>query len=136
MALAAINKARRALERLGGMPLSLPAYATLTPVEQLFVAVNLERTERGLAPVVVLSKSLTAVAQAGARAGRDPAMKACRSACLAAATSSTRAPTGLEAGSTRSAPTTRGCTTTGLAETTWTAERAPHGCAGGTGTTS
>src|SRR6266704_2725838 len=60
------------LARLGGMPLSLPAYATLTPVEQLFVVVNLERTERGLAPVVVLSKSLTAVAQAGARAGRDP----------------------------------------------------------------
>ena len=37
--------------------------------------VNLERTERGLAPAVVLSKSLNAVAQAGARAGRDPAMK-------------------------------------------------------------
>ena len=36
--------------------------------------VNLERTERGLAPAVVLSKSLTAVAQAGAQAGRDPAM--------------------------------------------------------------
>ena len=75
MALAAINQARRALEKLGGMSLSLPAYAALTPAEQLFVVVNLERTERGLAPVVVLSKSLTAVAQAGARAGRDPAMK-------------------------------------------------------------
>ena len=46
-----------------------------TSVEQLFVVVNLERTERRLASLVVLSKSLTAVAQAGARAGRDPAMK-------------------------------------------------------------
>jgi hypothetical protein len=52
----------------------VPAYATLTPAEQLFVVVNLERTERGLAPALVLSKSLPAVAQAGARAGRDPAM--------------------------------------------------------------
>ena len=53
MALAAINQARRALEKLGGMSLSLPAYAALTPAEQLFVVVNLERTERGLAPVEI-----------------------------------------------------------------------------------
>jgi hypothetical protein len=66
MALAAINQARRALEKLGGMSLSLPAYAKLTPAEQLFVVVNLERTERRLVPVVVLSRSLNAVAQAGA----------------------------------------------------------------------
>jgi hypothetical protein len=33
--------------------------------------VNLERTERGLAPAAVLSKSLGAIAQAGAQAGRD-----------------------------------------------------------------
>jgi hypothetical protein len=57
------------------MSLSLPAYAKLTPSQQLFVVVNLERTERGLAPAVVLSKSLNAIAQGGARAGRDPAMK-------------------------------------------------------------
>src|SRR5207248_9543382 len=44
------------------------------PVQQLFVVVNLERTERGLAPAVALSRSLNKVAQAGARAGRDPAM--------------------------------------------------------------
>jgi len=75
MALAAINQARRALEKLGGLSLSLPAYAKLTPAEQLFVVVNLERTERGLVPVVVLSRSLNTVAQAGARAGSDPAMK-------------------------------------------------------------
>jgi hypothetical protein len=36
--------------------------------------VNLERTERGLGPATVLSKSLSAVAQAGAQAGRDAAL--------------------------------------------------------------
>jgi hypothetical protein len=35
---------------MGGMSLSLPAYARLAPAQQLFVVVNLERTERGLAP--------------------------------------------------------------------------------------
>ena len=74
LALTAISQARRALERMGGMSFSLPAYQRLTPAQQLFVVVNLERTERGLPPAVVLSKSLTAVAQAGAQAGRDPAM--------------------------------------------------------------
>jgi hypothetical protein len=74
MALTAIGGARKALERLGGMSLSLPAYAKLTPIEQRFVTVNLERTERGLAPAVALSTSLNAIAQAGARASRDPAM--------------------------------------------------------------
>jgi hypothetical protein len=116
--LTAIGAARQTLEKMGGMSLSLPAYAKLTPSQQLFVVVNLERTERGLAPAVVLSKSLNAIAQGGARAGRDPAMKARRGACTAAAEPSMRAPTGPEAGSTRSAPTTHGCTTTGLAETT------------------
>ena len=74
VALAAVNNARRTLEKRGGMSFSLPAYAKLTPVRQLFVVVNLERTGRGLAPAVVLSRSLDKVAQAGARAGRDPAM--------------------------------------------------------------
>ncbi len=74
VALAAVNQARRTLEKLGGMSFSLPAYQKLSPVQQLFVVVNLERTERGLAPAVVLSRSLNKVAQAGARAGRDPAM--------------------------------------------------------------
>jgi len=73
LALTAISQARRALERMGGMSFSRPAYQRLTPAQQLFVVVNLERTERGLPPAVVLSKSLTAVAQAGAQADRDPA---------------------------------------------------------------
>jgi hypothetical protein len=75
LALTAIGAARRTLEKMGGMSLSLSAYAKLTPSQQLFVVVNLERTERGLAPAVVLSRSLNALAQDGARAGRDPAMK-------------------------------------------------------------
>jgi hypothetical protein len=74
LALTAIGRARQALEKMGGMSLSLPAYARLTPAQQLFVVVNIERIERGLAPAVVLSKSLSAIAQAGAQAGRDPAV--------------------------------------------------------------
>jgi hypothetical protein len=74
LAVTAIGRARQALEKMGGMSFSLPAYAKLTPAQQLFVVVNLERTERGLAPAVVLSKSLSAIAQAGAQAGRDPAV--------------------------------------------------------------
>jgi hypothetical protein len=74
LALTAIGTARQTLQKMGGMSLSLPGYAKLTPSQQLFVVVNLERTERGLAPAVVLSTSLNAIAQVGARAGRDPAM--------------------------------------------------------------
>lgn len=73
LALAAIGHARRVLEGLGGMSFSLPAYEKLTRAEQLFVVVDLERTERGLPPAGVLSRSLDAIAQAGAEAGRDPA---------------------------------------------------------------
>jgi hypothetical protein len=74
LALTAIGRARQSLEKMGGVSLSLPAYVKLTPAQQLFVVVNLERTERGLAPAAVLSKSLSAIAQAGAQAGRDPAV--------------------------------------------------------------
>jgi hypothetical protein len=74
LALTATGRARQSLEKMGGMSLSLSAYDKLTPAQQLFVVVNLERTERGLTPAVMLSKSLNAVAQAGAQAGRDPAM--------------------------------------------------------------
>ena len=41
VALAAVNQARRTLEKLGGMSFSLPAYQKLSPVQQLFVVVNL-----------------------------------------------------------------------------------------------
>jgi hypothetical protein len=74
MALAAVSHARQALEQLGGMSFSLAGYEKLTAAEQLFVTINLERTARGLAPAVVLSRSLDAIAQAGAQADRDPAI--------------------------------------------------------------
>jgi hypothetical protein len=70
--LKAIAHARRVLEKMGGMSFSLPAYLKLTSVEQLFVTADLERTERGLPPATVLSKSLDKVAQLGARRDEDP----------------------------------------------------------------
>jgi hypothetical protein len=74
VALAAIGHARQVLEKLGGISFSLAAYEKLTPDEQLFVGVDLERTARGLPPAVVLSRSLDAIAQSGARADQDPAL--------------------------------------------------------------
>jgi len=74
VALTAISHARRALEKLGATSFSLAGYEKLTPDEQLFVTVNLERTARGLPPALVLSKSLNTIAQGGARADRDPAI--------------------------------------------------------------
>jgi hypothetical protein len=70
--LRAITHARKVLEKMGGMSFSLGAYEKLTPLERLFVTANLERVERGLPPVSVLSKSLDKVAQAGANADDDP----------------------------------------------------------------
>lgn len=72
LVLRATTRARGILERIGRMSSSLSAYEKLTPVEQLFVTVNLERTARGLAPAVVLTRSLDKVAQEGARADEDP----------------------------------------------------------------
>jgi hypothetical protein len=74
LVLAALSHARQTLEKLGGMSFSLAGYEKLTPAEQLFVTVDLERTARGLPPALVLSRSLDAIAQAGAQAGRDPAI--------------------------------------------------------------
>jgi len=70
--LKAIAHARKVLEKMGGMSFSLTAYLKLTPAEQLFVTADLERTERGLPPATVLSRSLDKVAQLGARRGEDP----------------------------------------------------------------
>jgi hypothetical protein len=68
----AITRARKLLEKLGGMSFSLAAYEKLTPDEQLFVSANVERVERGLPAIVVLTKSLDKVAQNGAVADDDP----------------------------------------------------------------
>jgi hypothetical protein len=70
--LKAIAHARKVLEKMGGMSFSLTAYLKLTPAEQLFVTADLERTDRGLAPAAVLSRSLDRVAQIGARHDEDP----------------------------------------------------------------
>jgi len=61
----------RQVEGIG--PMSLPTnYASLTPPEQLFVLTDLERIDRGIAPISGLSANLDAYAQAGANAGHDP----------------------------------------------------------------
>ena len=61
----------RQTEGLG--PMSLPSnYPSLTPAEQLFVLTDLERVDRGLAPIEGLSTTLNAYAQAGANAHTDP----------------------------------------------------------------
>jgi hypothetical protein len=57
----------------GVSPMSLPSnWSSLTPPEQLFVLTNLERTDRGLAPITGLSATLNAFAQVGAIAHTDP----------------------------------------------------------------
>jgi hypothetical protein len=69
-ALAAINHAR-ALE--GVRPMVLPAgFSSLSVTDQLFVAVNLERVDRGLTPFVGLTAPLNHNAQVGADKANDP----------------------------------------------------------------
>lgn len=70
-ALSAIN-ACRALEDVG--PLRLPKnWSALTPVQQGFVLINLERVNRGLPAVVGLSPALNQLASDGAGSNTDPA---------------------------------------------------------------
>jgi hypothetical protein len=68
--LAAIDRARLR-EGLGAMRLPRD-FASLTPVEELFVLTNLERTSRGLWPLWGISAALDGDAAAGARAHADP----------------------------------------------------------------
>jgi hypothetical protein len=70
--LRAVANARKVQEKLGGMSFSLAAYEKLTPDEQLFVSANLERIERGLPAIAVLTRSLDKVAQVGAADDTDP----------------------------------------------------------------
>lgn len=68
---AANINACRALEGVG--PLILPRnWSTLTPVQQGFVLINLERVNRGMPPIVGLSASLNQLASAGAAQNNDP----------------------------------------------------------------
>jgi hypothetical protein len=75
LVLKATTRARGILERMGRMSFSLSAYEKLTPIEQLFVTVDIERVERGLPPAVVLTRSLDKVAQEGAKADTDPPLQ-------------------------------------------------------------
>lgn len=69
-ALAAINNAR-AQEGLPGM--GLPTnWTQLSPTQQLFVATNLERTVRGLAPLQAMATALDQAADQGAQQDTDP----------------------------------------------------------------
>ena len=69
-ALQAIDHAR-ASEGLG--PMELPSdWSGLTGAEQLFVATNLERTARGLAPYEGMAAALEPSAQQAADSGSDP----------------------------------------------------------------
>jgi len=71
-ALSAIDSAR-AGEGVG--PMELPSnWASLSVPEQVFVATNLERVDRGVPALVGLAGELDSDAQAGAAAGEDPAL--------------------------------------------------------------
>jgi len=68
--LAAINAAQVKEHRRG---FTLPTnFLKLSPAQQLFVWVNLERISRGVPPLVGLSPYLSAAAAAGAKEGRGP----------------------------------------------------------------
>lgn len=72
-ALVADINAARALEHV--RPLVLPrGYARLTGAQQVFVVTNLERVDRGLAPVSGLSATLDTRARQGAAATADPSI--------------------------------------------------------------
>jgi hypothetical protein len=61
----------RAREGVG--PMLLPSnWPRLTAVEQTFVAINLERVNRGLKPLAGVAPNVDALAQKGADAGGDP----------------------------------------------------------------
>ena len=66
----AIDNARAA----EGLPsMALPSnWFSLDPAQQLFVATNLERSVRGLAPLSAMAPVLDAAAAQGAAAGDDP----------------------------------------------------------------
>ncbi len=68
--LAAINNAR-ALEGISAMILPT-GYFGLSPTEQLFVVINLERVARGLAPATATTDQLNSAAQQGAVTNSDP----------------------------------------------------------------
>ncbi len=72
----AIDNARSALESMGSLSLKVSAFAAMTVPEQLFAVTDLERTERGLAPLAGLTAQLDTVAQTAAANDTDPDLSA------------------------------------------------------------
>ena len=72
----AIDNGRSTLESMSPLSLNLTAYEAMTVPEQIFVITNLERTDRGLAPVAGLTTQLDNVAQT--RGGRQRRSSLCR----------------------------------------------------------
>jgi len=64
--------AARAAEGVGPMQIDPTAFAALSVAEQMFVVANLERIDRGLAPLIGMTSQLDADALAGAEARGDP----------------------------------------------------------------
>ena len=119
--------AARAAEGLG--PMRLPAdFGRLSVPEQLFVAVDRERVDRGLAPFAGLSAAL----DQGAHGGRI--RPSCRHARGAGTTRWSRS--GSAPSPTGSMPTTSGCTTTAPAAGPRAARADRHRAAGPTATSS
>jgi len=68
----AIDNARSALEGMAPLSLKVGAFDSMTVPEQIFAVTDLERTERGLAPLAGLTAQLDNVAQTGAADDTDP----------------------------------------------------------------
>jgi hypothetical protein len=64
--------AARAQEGVGPLNISEADLSSLPVTEQLFIVVNNERIDRGLAPVNYMTSQLNAAAQQGADVGNDP----------------------------------------------------------------
>jgi hypothetical protein len=69
----AIDNAR-ATEPVGPMSFDITGMQSLSPAEQLFAIVDLERVARGLPPVEDLTSQLDGIAQAGADQDTDPTL--------------------------------------------------------------
>ncbi len=71
LALEAVDNARSSVEGL--QPMKLPSnFSTLTPAEQIFVLIDIERVDRGLDPVLGMVSQLNADAASGANSFTDP----------------------------------------------------------------
>ncbi|HMK63549.1 MAG TPA: hypothetical protein VK386_08010 [Acidimicrobiales bacterium] len=73
-----VNAVLQAIDNARGQegvgPMALPgSWYALSPAEQLFVGTNLERADRGLAPLSGMATALDQAALAGAQAAEDPA---------------------------------------------------------------